>query len=270
LTSLWEELSDEGLDLLHSMPKPEPIPFDAENFAPLTFHPADRVIVAVDRARQALSNKNNCQCIKIAEEIAHLTLIIEGLEREGSVYQQADMNKEWQLSARALFTWMDAFDSYGMSIKDVEWYEVFAVKVLMLCAAYTKKIAGIKDLITATEYNLLSHTQSFTLEQLLLEIVDCLARCETLQKRSGVKTSAKLLGSKGGKGRTAKQEPLRRAVIQMYLKEYSNMPVLKAANCIQVVLESERPDLLLLTTGKNKAVAIQNIIKKFRQERAEA
>lgn len=267
MASLWEELSDEGLDLLQSIPKPEPVPFDSDKFAPLSFQADARVIEATNRARHALSKRNDAQCIKIAEEIAQLTLIIEGIEREGAAYQQADTNKEWQLSSRSLFIWIDAFDSYGLSIKDVKWYEVFAVKTLMLCAKFTEGKAKEAEESGLTNINSELQTKTANSEHLLLEIVDCLARCETLQKQTGVYSSAKILGSKGGKGRTTKQEPLKRAVIKLYLKEYTNMPVLKAANCIQAVLGSERPDLLALSKGKNQAVAIQNIIARFKQGR---
>lgn len=270
MSSIWTTPSAEDVNPFNPTPKPTPIPFDSELFAPLSFQPDDKVAFAVSRARQLLGTRSNEQCISIATAIAHMSFVIESLERQSAVsmLQQPEVSQVWLLQGRALFLWMETFDISGLGVEKIEWFEVFAVKVLMLCADFSRlkslKVEDSDSEFKAAKIERLHHRA----DQLIVEIVDCLARAEMLEKHGRVHTSAKLLGSKGGKGRSLKIAPLENEVIRLYLDGHQHMPVLKAANCIAVIIEETKPELLLLTKNKDKPVAIQNIILKFRDGRA--
>jgi hypothetical protein len=207
----------------------------------------------------------------IATAIAHMSFVIESLERQSAVsmLQKPEVNQVWLLQGRALFLWMETFDISGFGVKKIEWFEVFAVKVLMLCADFGHlKLLRAEDsdpAFKAEKIERLHHKA----EQLIVEVLDCLARAEMLEKYGRVHTSAKMLGSKGGKGRSLKIAPLENEVIRLYLDGHQHMPVLKAANCIAVIIEDTKPELLLLTANEDKPVAIQNIIRKLKGGRAE-
>jgi hypothetical protein len=232
----------------------------------MVFKPADKVAFAVSRARQLLGKRTNEQCMTIATAIAHMSFVIESLERQSAVsmLQQPEVSQVWLLQGRALFLWMETFDISGLGVEKIEWFEVFAIKALMLCADFSRlkslKVEDSDTAFKAAKIDRLHHRA----DQLIVEIVDCLARAEMLEKHGRVHTSAKLLGSKGGKGRSVKIEPLNNEVLRLYLTKYHNLPVLTAANCIAVIIEETKPELLLLTKNNDKPVAIQNIIRKLK------
>lgn len=236
-------------------PKPEPIPFDNELFAPLSFKPANEVEFAVKRARKLLKNRTNEQCVAIARTISRMFFVIESLEREGAMFTVEPSKPKNVLNSqgRALFQWMDTFDITGITCAKTEWFEVFAVQVLILCIEYTRD-------------SLDNQTESWNGKA--AAIIDSLARAEVLEKHGRVHTSAQSLGRKGGKGRSLKQEPLEKEVIRLYLDGHQHMPVLKAANCIALIIEGSKPELLLLTKNNDKPVAIQNIIRKVKAGRS--
>jgi hypothetical protein len=62
--------------------------------------------------------------------------------------------------------------------------------------------------------------------------------------------------------------PLYNEVIRLYLDGHQHMPVLKAANCIALIIAETKPDLLLLTKSKDIPVAIQGIIGKLKGGKA--
>lgn len=270
MSSIWTTPSAEDVNPFNPAPKPVAIPFDSELFAPLTFQPDDKVAFAVSRARQLLGTRSNEQCISIATAIAHMSFVIESLECQSAVsmLQQPEVSQVWLLQGRALFLWMETFDISGLGVEKIEWFEVFAVKVLMLCADFSRlkslKVEDSDSEFKGAKIERMHHRA----DQLIVEIVDCLARAEMLEKHGRVHTSAKLLGSKGGKGRSLKIAPLENEVIRLYLDGHQQMPVLKAANCIAVIIEETKPELLLLTKNKDKPVAIQGIIGKLKGGKA--
>ena len=234
----------------------------------LNFEPAEKVRFAVSRAKELLVNRTVQQCITIADAISLMRSIINYQQSQRAMADIKNKNFEqvWLLEGRALSLWMDCFDISGLGVEKLEWYEVFAVKVLIQCLSYSRGIS-----ITIEEFGLPMDAAQFGLlkqkyESNILDIVDCLARAEMLEKHGRVHPSAKLLGSKGGKGRSIKLAPLENEVINLYLTEnFMQMPVLKAANCIASLIASSKPELLTLTKSKNKYVAIQKYLIKFRK-----
>ncbi|MBN8704209.1 MAG: hypothetical protein J0M08_14205 [Bacteroidetes bacterium] len=232
----------------------------------LSFEPAEKVRFAVSRAKELLVKRTEEQCITIAEAISPMRSIINYHQSQRAMAEIKDKNLEqvWLLEGRSLSLWMDIFDISGMGVEKLEWYEVFAVNVLMHCLSYSQVAS-----MTFREFGLSIDSHQFELlklhaESKILDIVDCITRAEMLEKHGQIHSSAKLLGSKGGKGRAFKLAPLECEVISLYsTKEYENMPILKAANCIAVIIKGSKPYLLELTKTINKCVAIQNIIRKF-------
>jgi hypothetical protein len=258
LSKPWFEPSPEDEFDYFPKPKPEPIPFDDVSFAPMDFEPSDTIVFAVMSARKLLSKRTNEHCMVMAKAVAHMDFIVRVSAREKTIATQLDSNsiQAWQFPGRGLFQWMTAFDISHTGVKKLEWFEVFAIKVLMLCAQYSR--------LTLNDSQDVASVQTAPIESLYLAIVDCLARAEVLQKHGRTQTSAKQLGSKGGKARTLKIQPLENAVMKLYLEECQHMRVLKAANCIAVILTKNQPELLALTKNKEKAIAIQNIIRKYK------
>lgn len=270
MNSGWPTQNAEDMDLLHQLPRSAPIPLNEEQYALLTFQPADKIDFAVSRARQLLGIRSNEECMTVAAAIARMRFVIESLERQNAIamLQQTEGSQGWLFQGRALFLWMGTFDISGLGVEKIEWFEVFAVKVLMLCADFSRlKSLQAEDSDSAYQVAKIDRLHHKA-EQLVVEIVDCLARAEMLEKHGRVHTSAKMLGKKGGKGRSLKIEPLENEVIRLYLSGHQQMPVLKAANCIAVIIEETKPELLQLTKNKDKPVAIQNIIRKFKDGRA--
>lgn len=266
MSNIWATPSAEDVDPFHPTPKPENIPFDSENNSPLTFIAAEKVSFAVRKVRQLLSQRTNNDCMKIATSIARISFIIDSIERQRSIslIKQDSFEQVWLLKGRALFLWMETFDISGLGVEKIEWFEVFAVKVLMLCTEYTRyELLQAEDSLAAFRASQIDRLDHKT-EQLIVEVVDCLARAEMLEKYGRVHTSAKMLGSKGGKGRSVKLAPLNNEVIRLFLAKYHSLPVLTAANCIAVDIQKVKPELLLLTKNEEKPVAIQNIIIKFK------
>jgi hypothetical protein len=270
LSNIWTTPSVEDDGSFYPTPKPEHIPFDSENYPPLTFIAAEKVSFAVSRSRQLLSKRTNSDCMKIATSIARMSFIIESIERQRSIslIKQDSFEQVWLLKGRALFLWMENFDISGLGVEKIEWFEVFAVRALMLCVQYTKAKAMQVETNNSALKVVAIEVANYKAEEQIVEIVDCLARSEVLEKHGRVNTSAKLLGSKGGKGRTLKQAPLENEIFRLYLASYQQMPVLTAANCIAVIIEETKPDLLQLTKNKSKPIAIQNIILKLKDGRA--
>lgn len=233
----------------------------------LSFEPAEKVRFAVSRAKELLVNRTEEQCITIADVISRMRSRINYHQSQKAMADIKEKNLEqvWLLEGRALSLWMDTFDISGFGVEKLEWYQVFAVNVLMHSLSYSNTAS-----ITLEECDLSIDSNQLELLKLreeykILDIVECTARAEMLEKHARVHSSAKLLGSKGGKGRASKQEPLLEEVIRLYLTDdYQYMPVLKAANCISVLIGNSRPELLQLTDNKNKVIAIQNFIRKFK------
>ncbi|MBN8446381.1 MAG: hypothetical protein J0M22_13025 [Gammaproteobacteria bacterium] len=232
----------------------------------LSFEPAEKVRFAVSRAKELLVNRTEDQCITIARAIDRMYYIIEFLERETAqkTIEKSAFDSVWLSQGRALFLWMDTFDLTDLGLENLEWFEVFAVRVLMQCSDYSdvksQKLNSRASLLVVANFEYMQAK----VESRVTEIVDCLARAEVLVKHGRVNTSAKLLGKKGGKARTKKIAPLESEIVKLYFSdEYRDMPVLKAANCIAVLIAETKPELLLLTKNENKPVAIQNIIRKF-------
>lgn len=247
----WITNSAEDSDFDFLAPKPSPIPFDTEHLAPLAFKPLEEVAFAVESARQLLAKRTNEQCIAIAKAVTRMDFLIKALSQEGamSIGEPNKTKDAFNNPGRVLFEWMDTFEFKDIGCPKAEWFEVFAVQTLMLCMEYSSETPKLE-------------TECWPGK--VAAIIDCIARAEVLQKHGPMHKSAQSLGRSGGKGRTKKQEPLEREVNRLYLSEYLNMPVLKAANCIALVLEETQQELLLLTKNKNKAVAIQNIIRKLK------
>lgn len=232
----------------------------------LSFEPAEKVRFAVSRAKELLVNRTEEQCITIAEAISLMRSIINYHQSKRAMSDIKNRNFEqvWLLDGRALSLWMDSFDISGLGVEKLEWYEVFAVNGLMHSFSYTQMISMTLE-ETGISINL-NQVEPLKLHagSKIFDIVDCIARAEMLEKYGRVHTSAKLLGSKGGKGRSIKIKPLENEVAKLYFnKEYSSMPILKAANCISVIISESKPELLNLTKNKNKSIAIQNIIIKL-------
>lgn len=233
----------------------------------LSFEPAEKVRFAVSRAKELLVNRTEEQCITIARAIDRMNHIIEFLERKNALktIEQSACDSVWLLQGRALFLWMDTFDISGLGVENLEWFEVFAARVLMQCADYSniksqKLNSEASPLVVANfEY------MQAKVESRVTEIVDCLARAEVLVKHGRIHTLAKSLGSKGGKGRLVKFTPLKNEVIRLYLmNEFQKLPVLKAANCILAIISETEPSLLDITRSKNKAIFVRNIINNYK------
>ncbi|MBU2062487.1 MAG: hypothetical protein KKH44_11650 [Bacteroidetes bacterium] len=241
---------------------PAPTLFETHGFSPLTFQPHENVAFAVERSRQLLGKKTDEKCMMIAKKIAYMDFIIQSINHQKTIstIKNPSTEKLWQFQSRELFSWMGAFDLSNIGVKSIEWYQLFAVKNLMLCAEYTRvKSVQIQETHSELQVAQIERWQQKA-DQMLNEIVDCLARCESLELHGRIATSAKQIGSKGGKARSLKQAPLVNAVIRLFLASYQHIPVLTAATCIEAELNSDQPELLLLTKSKEKERAIQNII----------
>lgn len=233
----------------------------------LSFEPAEKVRFAVSRAKEFLVNRTEGQCITIASALSRMRTKINYHQSQRAIADIKEKNLEqvWLSEGRALSLWMDNFDIAGLGVEKLEWFEVFAVKVLMNCLSYSQVAS-----MTFGEFGLSIDSKQFELfklhaENKIPDIAECIARAEMLEKHGRVYSSAKLLGSIGGRGRATKQVPLLEEVIRLYLTDnYQNMPVLKAANCIAILIGNSRPELLQLTHNKNKVIAIQNFIRKFK------
>ncbi|MFC4654708.1 hypothetical protein ACFO3I_06695 [Rheinheimera marina] len=254
----WFEPSPEDEIDYFPKSKPEPIPFDKERWTPLNFQPAETITFAVIVARKMLSKRTNEHCMVIANAVANMDFIVKAILGEKTISSPLEPNyiQAWQFSGRTLFQCLAVFDISQTGVKKLEWFEVFAVKVLMLCAHYSR--------LTISDSEGAALTQAKPTESLYQAVVDCLARAEVLEKHGRTQTSAKQLGSKGGKARTLKIQPLENIVMKLYLEECKQMPILKAANCIAAILAKTQPELLELTKNKEKAIAIQNIIRKYK------
>lgn len=261
MSNPWFEPGPEDEIEYFPKPKPEPIPFDKESCTPFDFQPSDTVAFAVITARKLLSKRSNEQCMVIAQAVARMDFMVKAMLGEKTISSPLEPSyiQAWQFSGRGLFEYQAAFDITQTGVKKLEWFEVFAVKVLMLCAHYSR--------LTINNSEDSASGQAKPTEALYYVIVDCLARAEVLAKHGLTQTSAKQLGSKGGKARTLKIQPLENAVMKLFIEECQHMPVLTAANCIAVILAKAQPELLLLTKNKDKATAIQNIIRKYKDPR---
>lgn len=244
-------------------------PSDDDVWAPLTFQPAEKVAFAVSRARQLLHARNHEDCMTISRAIRKMRQIMDTLERQRALNTpDSDAGQVWLLQGRALYLWMDTFDISGLNVDKLEWFEVFAIKVLMLCEDFTRWTTAKAPATDTPRQAAIRERLHHRAAQLFPDIIDGLARAEVLETLGRVHTFAKLLGRKGGKRRILKFAPLEAEVSRLYFSGHENMPVLKAANCIAILIAETKPELLLLTRNKDKPVAIQNIIRKFKDGKA--
>lgn len=239
-----------------------------EKYPLLDFLPHENVRAAVYSARKILAKRNSEECLKLARALLQMKKIIDKIERDAAfdaINQNDQVDTVWLSEGRAIMLWADSFDLSSLKIKSLKLFELFAVKTLMLCSEFTRiKLLDADACTTEFERSYVLRAQHAADNTIVSEIVDCLARAEIAERISSEKNAARALGSKGGKQRSVKCEPLVREVIKLYLARFQLMPILAAANSIEVILLQDYPNLLAMSKAKNKAVVIQNWIRKFR------
>lgn len=242
-------------------------PFDDKEFQPFTFIPDEEIKAAVCTARKLLAKRNNQQCVTLAQALVKMKQIIDAVERKAAMESITSDNYDgavWLSEGKALMLWSDKFDLSNLKIPGLKVYELFAIKVLMMCVNYTKiKALELESVVDDYEKCRRIRLHHIADTQTMHEIIDCLARAEIAELYASEKNAAKMLGSKGGKGRTNKCSPLISISIKLYLKDFQGIPILAAANSIEAILKQEAPELLNLSKAKNKAVGIQNWIRKY-------
>ncbi len=235
----------------------------------LSFEPADKVRFAVSKAKELLVGRTLDECIKIAEAIGRMRFTANFCESYNALPMISEQKLEqvWLLEGSALSLWMGCFNIHKLKVEKLELYEIFAVKVLILSQDYSRILTmTVENFGLPIDAMQLSFVKQRAASR-MIDIVDCFTRAELLKTCGQINNSAKLLGSKGGRGRSVKIAPLEDAVIGLYqTHDFENMPVLKAANCIEILIANDKAELLSLTKNRNKVVVIQNIIRKYNKK----
>lgn len=240
-----------------------------EKYPLLDFKPHEDVRAAVYSARRILAKRNTEESLKLAKALVQMKKIIDKIERDAAfktINQNGHVDTVWLSEGRALMLWADSFDLSSLNLRSLKLFELFAVKTLMLCADFTRiKALSVDHGKSDFERSLVLRSQFMADNTILSDIIDCIARAEVAQQLSSNSSAAKMLGSKGGKGRTNKLLPLITACLKLYIEKFQTLPVLTAANSIEAILRAERPDLLALSTATKKEKVIQNWIREFKQ-----
>ena len=159
---------------------------------------------------------------------------------------------------RSLYLLHHFFNIKTLNIKNLKWCEVFATLVL-------KQSATIKS-ICITEYGdddlaqALKMQSPSTIQMVREKIIDSLARAECL---FDTKVNSSAIAIKGAKSKASNIEPLKLAVIELYLSHYSNLNNKRAGEAIFKHLTNENNKLLFLSYAEEKSLQFSKWIGEF-------
>lgn len=240
--------------------------FERNELCPLAFEPNEDDIEAVIIARQALNKRNDEDVSNISSFILRLIDFGEEFSAEmtrNKLKSMQELTSVRLLEARTLFTLRQYFTLEYATIKRLLWSEVFAALVLTQAA---EKVTLSKRIEQKDKDDVMSqsiwHAGTSFLNELPDELVDSLARLECIFEFE--KDTIKRV-SKGGKAKSDYIEPLRQAVLKMYIENYSSLSANSASHKILSDLERINPDILYKTSSQTPYAQFARWINSFKK-----
>jgi hypothetical protein len=234
--------------------------FERTNLDPLTFIPEEAEHDATAIARDILIKRSNDEIIKVSKSIKYMLKLGEQLLHSLALKQlRAGQRICVTLSeGRSLYLLHHFFDIKTLSIKNLKWCEVFATLALTQ-SAIIKSISITEYSDDALSQALKASTPS-TIQQLREEIIDCIARAECL---FDTKVNSTAIATKGAKSKASNIEPLKFAVIELYMSLYSNLNNKRAGEAIFKHLTNENNKLLFLSYAEEKNLQFSKWVGEF-------
>jgi hypothetical protein len=235
--------------------------FIREKLQPLDFLLEEEGNDAAHIARDILSKRSNEDVLLMSKSIDSMLQVGENLLTTLSIklLSTSPTRKAISLTqGRSLYLLCDYFDLTSIAIKKLKWCEMFATLALMQVAEIVgskHRVYGEDDMSQAMK----KHSKSFILD-MAEETIDTIARAECL---FDTKVNASATATKGAKSKASNIEPLKFAVIDLYISHYLHLNNKRAGKAIFEHLTSEGSKLLFLSYADEKQLQFSKWISEF-------
>jgi hypothetical protein len=236
--------------------------FIVSNMSPLSFEPHIDVCVQTHAAREILISRKSEEIVKVSQAINYMTnvgnVLLQKSTRE--LFAENDNRRDaLRGKGKVLYFLRDHFDLSSLKIKNLQWYEVFAVLALAKAAHYTH--LSTKCFLNMDDGKALDESRKMILQFDLIDVADGISRAECLHD---IQNKVKSTSRDGGKAKASNTEPLKQEVIQQYSQNYTDKTNRAAGKGILKNLEKEDNKLLLLSFADDKAHQFAKWIAQFR------
>lgn len=226
--------------------------FVLSGFAPLDFIPDEDTCDATHIARDILNKRSNEDIVTLSKTIDYMLHIGDNLLDDLSMQLLKDSTTRKSITltqARSLYLLCDYYELSTLSLKKVQWGELFATLTLMQSVEIVFISAKSNE---QDEYfkEALEQTQQHCINELKEEVIDSIARAECLFDKK-IKSSS--IAKAGGKAKSRNTDKLKKKVIQLYEELGSFQSYRSAGKAILKKLEGENSQLLLLSFADDKA-----------------